>query len=346
MKVLVVNNMVPFVWGGAEELAHHLVHQLNQRSGVEAELLRMPFNWEPAERLVEEMFICHAMRLAWVDRVIALKFPAYLMPHEHKTLWLLHQYRQAYDLWDLGQSNIPQTPRGQEIRRLIQFADNACFESSRRIFVNSPITQQRLRKYNGFDSEILMPPVNDPERFKGGSYESYVFAGGRVNAGKRQHLLIEAMRYVRSDIKLIVGGPPDRPEDGATLAHLVERHNLRDRVALDLGFLPRTTVADYVNSALACAYLPIDEDSIGYVTMEAFAAGKAVITTIDSGGVLEIVKHGETGLVCEPDAKAIAEAISQIALDRQRTIAMGQAAKSSWISAGINWPDTIDRLLS
>jgi hypothetical protein len=49
MKVLVVNNAAPFVRGGAEELADHLVRELNATKGVEAELMRIPFRWEPAE---------------------------------------------------------------------------------------------------------------------------------------------------------------------------------------------------------------------------------------------------------------------------------------------------------
>lgn len=50
MKVLVVNNMAPFVWGGAEELAAHLVKNL-VLAGHEAQVLRIPFQWEPASRI-------------------------------------------------------------------------------------------------------------------------------------------------------------------------------------------------------------------------------------------------------------------------------------------------------
>ena len=87
--------MAPFVRGGAEELAYHLNARLNATPGVRAEVLRVPFSWEPFERLANEIFINPMLRLLNVDRVIALKFPAYLIPHEQKILWLLHQYRQA-----------------------------------------------------------------------------------------------------------------------------------------------------------------------------------------------------------------------------------------------------------
>ena len=48
MKVLIVNNMAPFVWGGAEELAANQEKQL-VLAGHEAEVLRIPFQWNPAE---------------------------------------------------------------------------------------------------------------------------------------------------------------------------------------------------------------------------------------------------------------------------------------------------------
>ena len=109
MKVLVLSNMVPFVRGGAEELCDHLVRNLRLRRGVEAEAMRIPFTWEPAERLVEEMLVARSLSIVNVDRLIPLKFPAYLAPHPNKVPWLLHQFRQAYDLFDAGQSNIRRT---------------------------------------------------------------------------------------------------------------------------------------------------------------------------------------------------------------------------------------------
>ena len=126
MNVLVLTTMLPFVHGGAEELAANLVLQL-RRHGAAAEMMAIPFTWEPAERLIEEMLIARSLRIANVDRLIALKFPAYLADHPSKTVWLLHQYRQAYDLRDapssIGQSNIPDTPRGIQILNAIRAAD-------------------------------------------------------------------------------------------------------------------------------------------------------------------------------------------------------------------------------
>ena len=68
MKILIVTNMAPFVWGGAEELAKYLGRQLNNTPGVQSEILRVPFTWDPPERLLDEMFIARSLRIENVDR--------------------------------------------------------------------------------------------------------------------------------------------------------------------------------------------------------------------------------------------------------------------------------------
>jgi glycosyltransferase involved in cell wall biosynthesis len=332
------------MWGGAEELAVHLQRNLII-AGHDAEVLRIPFQWEPSTKIPSQMLMVRAFELSNVDRVIALKFPAYLIRHAHKTLWLLHQYRQAYDLFDFGQSNLPQGQIGDDLRALIRTADNESFAESKHIFTNSEVTRQRLRKYNGFDAEVLLPPINDPELFRGGKSGGYIFAGGRVNATKRQHLLLEALALCDNDLKLIIAGPPDTSEEARNLEQTVARLGLSSRVQLDLRFLPRQTYADYVNGATAVAYLPFDEDSLGYVAMEAATAGKAIIATNDSGGILGLAKHAETGWVAEPTAPSLAEALNAAWADPKRARQYGDSARDLWLSLKINWHETIEKLL-
>jgi glycosyltransferase involved in cell wall biosynthesis len=344
MKVLVVNNAVPFIRGGAEELADNLVRRLNATPGVQAESLRVPFNWEPRERLIEEILINQAFSLWNVDRVIGLKFPAYLIPHDNKVLWLLHQFRQAYDLDVAGQSHLGDDEQGRTIKRAIHAADKACFEHSRRIFCNSPVTQGRLKRFNGFDSEVLYPPLNDGELFTGGEAGDYVFAGGRVDLGKRQHLLIEAVAKTKGSFRLVIAGPLGSAEYGDRLRALVEQYGLESRVELAFGFHPRADIARWVNGARACAYLPFDEDSVGYVTMEAFAAAKPMITVTDSGGLLEIV-DADTGAVVEPDAQALADAMDRL-MQPAAAARAGQAARALWTAKDVTWERTIEMLIN
>ena len=297
-----------------------------------------------AERLIEEMLISKGMRLYNVDRVIGLKFPAYLIPHPQKVLWLLHQFRQAYDLSEAGQSHLDFDETGRAVKAAIRAADNACFAECRRIFCNSPVTQNRLMRFNGVSGEVLYPPLNDGELFTGGDYGDYVFAGGRVAAGKRQHLLIEALALLPKGPRLLIAGPPENEAYADRLRKLVEDLDLKDRVELRFGFHPRADIARWVNGALACAYLPFDEDSVGYVTMEAFAAAKPMLTVTDSGGLLEIVSE-DTGAVAEPTPRALADALDRLTADRARATALGGAARKLWRDKNVTWEETVRRLL-
>lgn len=346
MKILVTTNAAPFVRGGAEELADHLVHHLNARSGIRAELLRIPFRWDPAERLIEEMVLVRALKLYNVDRVIGLKFPAYLIPHHDKMLWLVHQYRQAYDLYRDGYSNIETGPAGQRIVDAIKTADNACFHEVKKIYTISPVVKDRLERFNGFPAEVLHHPLNDPERFGGGDFLPYIFAGGRVSRGKRQHLLVEAMEHVRAAVKLIVAGPLESKEYGDELVALAKKLGLTDRVEFRFGFRPRDEIVGLVNDALACAAAPVDEDSISYVAMEALAAGKSVVTTKDAGGLLEVVHDGRTGFVTAPTAAALGAALERLGSDHTLARSLGASARGRWQELDISWDSRIERLLS
>ncbi|MFZ4602712.1 MAG: glycosyltransferase family 4 protein [Caulobacterales bacterium] len=344
MKVLVLNNAAPFIRGGAEELADELVRRLNGCDGVEAECFRLPFAWEPRERLIDEVALHRVLQLANVDRVIGLKFPAYLIPHPNKVLWILHQFRQAYDLADAGQSHLGDDETGAAIKGSIRAADDECFRHAKKLFVNSPVTQSRLKRYNGFDAAVLYPPLNDAELLSGGPFGDYVFAGGRVGEGKRQHLLVEALAQAPSAPRLIIAGPPQSDAYAERLRSLVETHGLGARVELHFGFHPRDRIAAWVNGARACACLPFDEDSLSYVAMEACAAGKPVVTVTDSGGVLGLAT-ADTGFVCKPDPEDLARALAacaDLALVRRK----GAAAAAKLAALGLTWDATLRALLA
>jgi glycosyltransferase involved in cell wall biosynthesis len=344
MKVTVVNAMAPFVWGGAEELAHHLILNL-RRAGHEAELYRIPFAWEPFGNLPVEIARLKALRLPEADRVISMKFPIYMLDANHHSTWLIHQYRQAYDLWDSPYCNIPHTAEGLEVRDLIFASDNQALRSRDQLFTISDEVSSRLHRFNNIEARPLRAPINDPELFSGGPYEDYILAPGRINASKRQWLLVEALRYLGADARLIIAGPPETEEDAAALHRLIDEHDLGARVKLDLRFLSRKELAAYVNNCRAVAYLPFQEDSYGYVTMEAFEAGKPVITTSDAGELLDIVLDGETGCVVEPKPRQLAAAMSAYLGNESRAREHGLAGQALWRSTGINWPENISRLL-
>jgi glycosyltransferase involved in cell wall biosynthesis len=73
---------------------------------------------------------------------------------------------------------------------------------------------------------------------------------------------------------------------------------------------------------------PVNED-YGFVTLEAFRSGKAVITCRDSGGPVELVEDGRSGFVIEPTAEALAARLDALASDRSVAERMGEAARAA-----------------
>jgi len=343
MKLAVLNNCVPFISGGAEHLAEALTWKLREY-GHEATLFRIPFRWEPPAKIIESMLACRLLRLPNVDRVIALKFPAYLVPHSHKTLWLLHQFRQAYDLWGTPFQSIPDSAEGRQIRQVILETDNRYLREARKIFTNSQVTSDRLKRYNGIESEVLFPPLADSRHFYCADYGDYIFFPGRITASKRQLLAVEAMKYVKTDVRLVIAGQHEAAADLAQIEAVIRQNRLARRVEVIPRFISEQEKADLFSRALACAYLPYDEDSYGYVTLEAYHARKPVITCTDSGGVAMLVKHGETGFAIPPEPPAIAAAMDALFEDRQAARRMGEAGIELLRSLKIGWDWVIEAL--
>ena len=98
LRVLIATTRVPFIEGGAELHAEGLRRALAE-AGHKTEILSIPFKWYPPERILDQMLACRLMGAGEADCLIGLKFPAYLIPHANKVVWLLHQHRQAYELW-------------------------------------------------------------------------------------------------------------------------------------------------------------------------------------------------------------------------------------------------------
>jgi glycosyltransferase involved in cell wall biosynthesis len=344
MKVAIVNNQAPFVWGGAEELAVALRARIVER-GHEAEILRIPFRWDPPERILDHIVAARLLRIENADRVIAFKFPAYYVRHESKVLWLLHQFRQAYDLWGTPFQHLPDSPEGRAIRDAIVRADDAYLPEARRIFTNNGIVSARLKRFNGLDSEVLYPPLADPDSYHCERFGDFVFCPSRLNATKRQELLVRAMAHVRSGARLVLAGPPDVPEHEVALRALIDELQLGKRVEVRARWIPDSEKQQLFADCLACAYVPYDEDSYGFVTLEAFASGKPVVTCTDAGGVLELVDQ-TTGYVCEPQPEQLAAAFDRLYDDRDEARQLGKAGRERTHTLGICWDTVTQQLLT
>jgi glycosyltransferase involved in cell wall biosynthesis len=345
MRITIVNVQAPFVQGGAEYLADSLAQKMEER-GHQVAKVRIPFKWYPPETLLEHVLAYRMLHIQSgnPDLVIALKFPAYILPFPRKKLWLLHQFRQVYELWGTVHQSLPNTREGRRVRDMIIQADNVYLREAREIYTNSRIVARRLQHYNGIAADgVLYPPLLRPEIFRRGDFGDYFFYPSRLNQMKRQALAIEAMRFVRSGFRLVLAGKADQDTYLDELRSLVKQHRLQDKVTL-LGWISEEEKAGLMAHCYAALYIPYEEDSYGYVTLEAFHSGKPVLTLRDSGGTDEIITHGENGLILPPSPEALAAGMEELWANRERTRHLGQAAQATIERYQIHWDHILERL--
>ena len=144
-----------------------------RQHGHQSDLVRLPFWVAPPEAVLENALASQFTRITGVDRVIALKFPGYYIPHDDKVLWVLHQHRPAYELWQSEfQEELPDTVEGRYVCSAIVEADNRLLYEVRRVYCISGVIAQRMRSFNGVEPRVLYPPVRDE-----GSYYSRTRSG-------------------------------------------------------------------------------------------------------------------------------------------------------------------------
>lgn len=349
MRIGIATVQVPFVQGGAEIHARNLLHEMRAR-GVEADLITIPFKWYPPEAIIDSIAMARLIDLTeangtTIDRIIGLKFPAYLIPHPNKVLWVLHQYRSAYELWDHPKfGDLINLPGGRAVRNAIHHADRYFIPEARAIFANSRTVAQRLLRYNGIAAAPLYHPPGHAERFHQAAAEDYFFFPSRITPLKRQSLVIEALALCRQPVRVIFAGAVEVQSYFDDMQSRARSLGLKDRVVWK-GFTSENDKIALFAASLGVVYPPVDED-YGYVTLEAMLSHKPVITVEDAGGPLEFVESGVTGLVTSSNAAALAEAMDALWNDRARARLMGGAGYDSYHAQEISWETVINTLLS
>jgi glycosyltransferase involved in cell wall biosynthesis len=277
-----------------------------------------------------------------IDQVISLRYPSYAVRHHRHICWLNHTMREYYDLWDRFSSGL--TRRGlvkeRVRRRLVHAADRYLLTSNvTRLFVQSRTIQERLRIWPELRSTVLYPPA--PQRPYGcEEYGDYIFMVSRLTPLKRADLLVQALATPRAGgMRAVIGG---EGEERPRLDELITRMGLTGRVTL-AGALSESELLHHLGHCRAVCFPPVAED-YGFVTVEAFASCRAVVTCRDSGGPAELVEDRVNGFVCEPTPESLAEALGRLMDDRALAERMGQQA--SVAAARMNWPDTVRQLIA
>jgi glycosyltransferase involved in cell wall biosynthesis len=257
--------------------------------------------------------------------------------HPNKVVWLLHQFRQAYELdrTELGQFS--ESPPDRALRRQVQRLDRVCLGEARQVFATSQNVADRLARSTDIAAEVMPHPPQHLD-YRCDAYGDFVLSVGRLDRAKRVDLMLEALAADVTLRGVVAGDGPDR----ARLEELAAKKGLDGRVTFS-GRVSDAELADLYAQCLAVYYAPVDED-FGMVPFEAFLAEKPVITTADAGGPLEVVDDRRTGLVCEPRPLAVAQACAWLRDHLDDARAWGQAGRQ--VAEQLTWDRAIDRLLA
>jgi glycosyltransferase involved in cell wall biosynthesis len=277
-----------------------------------------------------------------IDQVISLRYPSYAVRHPKHVCWLNHPMREYYDLWERFSAGLGTAGLAKErVRRAIIHAGDRYLltRNVSRLFVQSRTIQERLALWPELRSTVLYPPA--PQRpYRCDGYGDYIFMVSRLTPLKRTDLFVQALAQPDgAGIRAVIAG---EGEERDRLQTLVVTLGLSERVTL-AGRLGDAQMVDHFARCRAVCFPPLEED-YGFVTAEAFASRKAVITCRDSGGPTELVQDGVSGFVSEPTPHALSAALRRVTEDAGLAERMGAAAAAA--GSKLNWAETVRQLTS
>ncbi|HEX6573704.1 MAG TPA: glycosyltransferase family 4 protein [Gemmatimonadaceae bacterium] len=207
------------------------------------------------------------------------------------------------------------------LRRIIRRSDV--------VTVISSYTGQRLNEYVAGVDTVTIPfgaaaknqgAIAPSNRRPGDPFE--LLFVGRLVKRKGVDVLLNAAKLLQSDSRLhvrIVGGGPDLE----TLKGIANELGVNDKVTFD-GVVSSSRIDELFRSCDALVLPAVvtetgDTEGLGVVLIEAMGYGKPVIASA-AGGIVDIVKDGDTGLLVPPgNARALADAITR-AMDDPREL--------------------------
>lgn len=323
--------------GGLEMMVENLVEALGA-AGHRAEAVQVPAAWD-RDRLLDAASAWRMIPLD-ADVVIPVNFPAYYARHPRKVLWLAHQHRAAYD--GLGQpwSDLGLDDASLEIHRQLVDWDTRSLEECLTRFTISGVVADRLQKFNGLSATPLYqpPPLSDRLSPRTGGTGSHILCPTRLEANKRPGLFLDAMASMAMPIDGVLAGKGSLADE---LRASRDRLGLDGRVAMP-GFVSDSDLVALYRDAHAVVYAPYDED-YGFVTLQAFLAGVPVVTTDDSGGVLEWVEHEVTGLVTDGSPAGLGAALDRLVRDPVLAAELGAAGRAR--VRDLRWESVVETLL-
>ena len=148
---------------------------------------------------------------------------------------------------------------------------------------------------------------------------------GRIDDGKGQDFVIDVLHQLRQqpgyDVHLVIMGEPTLNEGDAYL-HQLEQQVARLGLQHQVHFRPFRADPAVFYQAIDVFMMASENETYGMVTLEALASGVPVVGAA-TGGTLELVQHGQTGLLylwrdVAAAARAVCRTFEEAAATRER----------------------------
>ena len=169
---------------------------------------------------------------------------------------------------------------------------------------------------NYVDTVLFSPNPENPAR------RNRIVFIGRLHEQKNPLELVRAVQGLDVEIDMVGQGPllPQIQAEASRLGVSVSFHGNR----------PNADLPEIINAG-ACYVLPSHFEGHPKTLLEAMSCGAAVIGA-DRPGIREVIGHGETGLLCEPVAESLREAISTLVDNPTLCSSLGRAARQKIVS--------------
>jgi glycosyltransferase involved in cell wall biosynthesis len=342
-RIAVVTSSPPMAEGGHMVIARELTRALRE-AGYDADIVLTPqnrFGRQASAYAATWLTDLGTSEGRSIDQVISLRYPSYAVRHLRHVCWLNHTMREYYDLWDRFSASLsPQGLIKERVRRsLIHAADRYLLTRNvTRLFVQSRTIQQRLAMWPSLRSTVLYPPA--PQRaYRCDGYADEFLLVSRLTPLKRAELFIRALATsAGAGLRAAIAGDG---EERSALERLASEIGVANRLRFTGPLSDERLVAELARCRAVC--FPTYQEDYGFVTVEAFASRKAVVTCSDSGGPAELVQNGVNGFVTAPTPESIGAALRALADDPLQAERLGSAAYET--GAKLTWPETVKQLV-
>lgn len=332
--------------GGAETVLLDLVSNLD-RDRFRSLVLLPRGNWLPKQLEERDIPIVLVESGAWYD----LELPrAMLRVIRHERVDLIHSHLPDQNFYSCLAGRLTGCPTVVTYHGAPWLSDNggarrafkswfvarsarvvvAVSDYLKSLLVNAGFPADRMvRIYNGVNCSRFISPVAGRLRAELGCSETTKLVGmvANLRRPKGYEYFVQAASKVVEllpETCFVAAGEIDE-DIGDRIRNLVEKLGLKQRFTL-LGF--RSDVAEILRD-LDVFVLSSVSEGLSIATIEAMAAGKAVVVT-RSGGPQEIVEDNQTGfLVPAADADAMASRICEVLRNPDRAIDLGRNARKA-----------------